>query len=201
MKRIPTSLILRASNEPVTASLVEGVTGEMLEQAELDWAALRIESARRLQAAGHEVPQHWHWDWRRKSAKINLLAYRCFGIECAGEMQGLMLVNLTNHVSRMDGQQGKPLVYVDYIETAPWNVKDLMPEPPRYSSVGVRLIEAAIRCSLEEGFGGRIGLHALPQAERFYEKTCEMTRGEIDRQYENLFWFELTAANAKKFLP
>jgi len=199
MKRIPTGLILKATDEMVAANLVEGVTGEMLEQAELAWAALRIEAARRLQAAGRETPQHWHWDWRRKSARINLLAYRCFGIECGGEMQGLMLVNLTNHVSRMDGQQGKPLVYVDYLEVAPWNVKELTPEP-RYGGVGARLFEAAVRLSLDEGFDGRVGLHPLPQAENFYEKICEITRGGIDRQYQDLCWFELTAVNAKKFL-
>ena len=115
-------------------------------------------------------------------------------------MQGLMLVNTTNYVSRMDGQLGKPLVYVDYLESAPWNLKDLTPDPPRYQGVGIRLIEVAVRFSLEEGFGGRIGLHALPQAEYFYEKICKMTRGEIDRQYHDLVWFELTAADAKKFV-
>ena len=111
-----------------------------------------------------------------------------------------MLVNMTNYMSRMDGQRGKPLVYIDFIETAPWNVKDFMPEPPRYQVVGTRLIEAAVRFSMDEGFGGRIGLHALPQAEYFYEKICKMTRVEIDQQYENLCWFELTATNAKKLL-
>ncbi len=200
MKRIPTSLLLKATNEPVAASLIEGVNREMLDKTELAWATLRIEGAKKLHAAGSDVPQHWHWDWRRKSASINLLAYQCFGIECDAEMQGLMLVNTTNYASRMDGQRGKHLVYVDFLEAAPWNVKDLTPEPPRYKAVGSRLIEAAIRFSLAEGFGGRVGLHALPQAEYFYEKTCEMTRGEIDQQHENLFWFELTAANAKKFL-
>ena len=74
MKRIPTSLILKATNEPVDANLVEGVSRDMLEKTELAWAALRIEGARRLQAAGREVPQHWHWNWRRKSVNINLLA-------------------------------------------------------------------------------------------------------------------------------
>ena len=66
--------------------------------------------------------------------------------------------------------------------------------------MGKRLIEAAIRFSLMEEFGGRIGLHSLPQSEQFYEKVCGMTRGEIDLRYEGLRWFELTEMNAKKFL-
>ncbi len=181
------------------ASLVNGVNRDLLETAELAWASLRIEGAKRLKAAGGDVPQHWHWDWRRKSSKIDLLAYRCFGIECGGEMQGLMLVNTTNCVSRLAGTRGKPLVYVDYIETAPWNLKEFTTQP-RYGGVGVRLIEAAVRFSLDEGFGGRVGLHSLPQSEPFYENVCAMTRGEIDQQYEKLRWFELTAINVKKFL-
>jgi len=119
VKRNSTSLILKTTNEPVPATLIDGVTRDLLETAELAWASLRIEGARSLKAAGGNVPQHWHWDWRRKSPVIDFLAYRCFGIECEGEMQGLMLVNTTNHVSRLKGQRGKPLVYVDYIETAP----------------------------------------------------------------------------------
>ena len=56
------------------------------------------------------------------------------------------------------------------------------------------------RNSYNTEFGGRVGLHSLPQSEKFYEKTCAMTRGEIDLQYEKLCWFELTANNVKKFL-
>ena len=199
MKQIPISLVDRSKNEPVAASLIVGVTHDLLETAELAWASLRIEGAKRLKAVGGNVPQHWHWDWKRKSPMIDLLAYQCFGIECDGEMQGLMLVNTTNHVSRLAGQKGKPLVYVDYIETAPWNLKEFTTQP-RYGAVGVRLIEAAVRFSVDEEFGGRVGLHSLPQSEKFYEKTCAMTRGEIDLQYEKLCWFELTANNVKKFL-
>ena len=64
----------------------------------------------------------------------------------------------------------------------------------------MRLMEAAVRFSLVEGFGGRVGLHSLPQSEPFYENVCRMTRGEIDQQYENLRWFELAANDVKKFL-
>lgn len=199
MKRTPTSLVLKVNDSPVAATLVEGVSRELLEAAELTWAALRIEGARRVQAAGGVVPQHWHWDWRRKSSVIDLLAYRCFGIECDGEMQGLMLVNTTNHVCRLDSQRGKPLVYVDYIEAAPWNLKELTPTP-RYGGVGIRLMEAAVRFSLAEGFSGRVGLHSLPQSEWFYENVCQMTRGDLDSHYEGLCWFELAASNVKSFL-
>lgn len=112
-----------------------------------------------------------------------------------------MLVNTTNQVARQGSDRGKPLVYVDYLESAPWNLKDFTPEPPRYGAVGVRLIEAAVRFSQAEGFAGRVGLHSLPQSESFYEDTCLMTRGELDQFGDySLLWFELTATSAVKFL-
>lgn len=199
MKRIPTTLLSKPTNEPVGAHLIDGVTRDLLIKTELAWAALRIEGAKYIQASGANVPEHWHWNWGKKSANIDLLAYRCFGIECDDEMQGLMLVNTIKFTSRLQDQRNKPLVYVDYIEAAPWNTKNLAPSP-RYGAVGKRLIEAAIRFSLVEEFGGRIGLHSLPQSEQFYENACGMTRGEIDPRCENLRWFELTEGHAKKFL-
>ena len=200
MKRIPTSLLSKVTNKPIVAYLVDGVTHDLLTQTELTWAIPRIEGAQRVHAEGGNLPEHWHWNWanNNKFTKINLLAYRCFGIECDNKMQGLMLVNTIN-TSRLQNQKSKPLVYIDYIEVAPWNSKVLTTDP-RYRAVGVRLIEAAIRFSLEEGFGGRVGLHSLPQAESFYENICGMTRGEIDLHYHSLCWFEITEVNAKKFL-
>jgi hypothetical protein len=200
MKRIPTSLLSKVTNEPIAAYLVDGVTYDLLTQTELTWAIPRIEGAKRVHANGGSLPEHWNWSWANdnKFKKTNLLAYHCFGIECDNEMQGLMLVNTIN-TSRLQNQKGKPLVYVDYIEVAPWNLKDLI-RNPRYGAVGVRLIEAAIRFSLEEGFGGRVGLHSLPQAESFYENSCGMIRVGIDRSYQDLCWFEITEVNAKIFL-
>jgi hypothetical protein len=39
--------------------------------------------------------------------------------------------------------------------------------------------------SVELGYGGRIGLHSLPTAERFYENQNMLNLG-IDEEYENL---------------
>ena len=199
MKRIPTTLVSKATGEPVAAVLLSGVTRSLIDEVELAWASLRIEGAKRIKAAGGRIPEHWHWSWQRKAGYVDLLAYHCFGVECDSEIQGLMLVNTTNAVSRATGHRGKPLVYVDYVEVAPWNAKALT-ESPRFGGVGARLIEAAVRYSIEEGFAGRVGLHSLPQSEDFYGRTCRMTRGEIDMKYEGLRWFEFTGLGAKEFL-
>jgi hypothetical protein len=114
-------------------------------------------------------------------------------------MQGLMVVCLTGKDARLDPDKGKPLVYVDFVETAPWNAKEFT-SAPIYKGVGVRLIQAAARSSVGEGFSGRIALHSLPQSRPFYTTACEMTALGPDAGYSNLEYFELTAADAVELL-
>ena len=40
------------------------------------------------------------------------------------------------------------------------------------------------------GFGGRVGLHSLEQAERFYQEGCRMMRIGTDPVYYRLAYFE-----------
>ncbi len=54
--------------------------------------------------------------------------------------------------------------------------------------------------SRDAGHGGCVGLHALPQAERFYEERCGMTRWGDDPQYGGLAYFEFTIEQASRFL-
>ena len=149
------------------------------------------------------VPHHWHWDWTTKEADLRVLAFTFFGLRCENELQGLMKLVTAGHVGRHPDQKGKPLVYVDYLETAPWNVKPLM-EPlgksARFGAVGTRLIEAAVRKSLEEGFKGRVGLHSLGTSERFYIEVCGMTPVARDPAKQNLLWCEFTPEQGTRFL-
>jgi hypothetical protein len=127
-----------------------------------------------------------------------LLAHLGFSVVCDGMTQGLMRIDLT-HSSRLATQHGKPLVYVEYLEAAPWNRPELS-SPPRYRGVGSALIAAAILLSMSEGFKGRIGLHSLPQADQFYRDTCCMSDLGPDANYRgNLKYFEMTPAQAAAF--
>ena len=121
------------------------------------------------------------------------------GIECQGQMQGLMMVKTAGYTARLPMDMGKPLVYVDYIEVAPWNCRPLT-DTPRFGGIGVRLIEAAIRLSMDEGLHGRVGLHALPQAEAFYRNVCLMVCLGADANYQDLPYYELTREKAAEFL-
>ena len=186
---------------------VEGELHDAIEQAQLEdwqtkwqpvlWAVLQELARKGVPTA--LWPQSWHWNWARKTAQVHgLLAFRGFSVVAQGETQGLAQIDLTKS-GREPSQSGKPLVYLDYVEVAPWNRPELG-SSPRLRGVGTALITAAVTLSNEEGFKGRVGLHSLPQAEDFYRKRCGMTDLGPDRAYQNLRYFEMTADQARAFL-
>lgn len=110
-----------------------------------------------------------------------------------------MIVNTIKRC-RISSQANKHLVYVEYLEVAPWN-RRLAAGGTTYKGVGKVLIAAAIQLSIDEGNRGRIGLHSLPQADDFYNR-CGMTDLGPDAAYPKfpLRYFEMTEAQAKSFL-
>jgi hypothetical protein len=196
---VETTIIDLGTRQPVAAALIDELSVDDLNRAENQWSQLRIAGALKLSQSGHSVPEHWHWDWRRKSAKLKLLSYRCFAIECGGELQGLMMTSTTKSSARLAPDVGRPIVYVEYLEAAPWNIRPIVSEP-RFGGVGLRLFESAVHYSVAEGFHGRVGLHALPQAASFYQAKCKMTELGNDPLMQDLPYFELTRAQAAQFL-
>jgi hypothetical protein len=185
---------------------VESELRDAIEDAQLvDWQtkwqpaliAVLQELARRGVPPG-QWPQSWHWDWRQKTARVQgLLAFRGFSVVAQGETQGLAQVDLTK-AAREASQAGKPLVYLNYLEVAPWNRPELG-QQPRLRGVGTALLSAAVALSVEEGFKGRTGLHSLSQADDFYRRSS-MTDLGPDPTYQNLRYFEMTAEQARAFL-
>ena len=162
------------------------------------WAACRI-----LHLKGKPLPLYKHWDWTQKAPALGRLDVTFFGLRCRGHLQGLMKADTGSlNRCRLDAQKGKELVYVDYVETAPWNIKDYMEALGRqalFSRVGARLMQAAVTLSLENELKGRVGLHSLPDAEDFY-RGIGMTPTERDPNKENLLWFEFTPEAAEDFM-
>ena len=120
-----------ATGNPVTAILHMALEELELIDAEIAWSPERLQKLRDLRKNGlKNVPQHVHWNWATKAVQTaGVLAYRSFGIEADGKMQGLMIVCLAGKSARLDPDKGKPLVYVDFIETAPWNAKEFTGSP------------------------------------------------------------------------
>lgn len=204
--RTAIEIIDYASSTPVQAELFDEVTEEHFKETQREWRPKVLEIARRLVGKGapsESIPRHWHWDWPSKEADLRMLAFTFLGVECGGKLQGLMKLKNTGHVARIAEQRAKPLVYVDYVETAPWNIKPLMRElggSAQFGAVGTRLIEAAVRKSLEEGYKGRLALHSLSGSERFYLDVCGMTAVGRDAAKQNLLWCEFTPEQAQRFL-
>jgi len=195
----PILLLDKQTGKFVAAELVETINDGHLASVEKEWMPILLRRLRELVGQRQALPENRHWVWRDKVARIQgLLAYRTFAIVCEGRTQGLMQIN-TAGTCRLSGQVGKPLAYVDYLETAPWNRASIVAQP-RFGLVGTLLIRAAIEVSLEEEFHGRIGLHSLPQSEAFYTQACEMTDLGIDGTCENLKYFEMTPEQAASFL-
>jgi hypothetical protein len=88
----------------------------------------------------------------------------------------------------------EPLVYVSALSVAPWNRKQIQ-NPPLFKRVGTLLLNFSRVRSLALGYKGRVGLHALPEAEGFYERRNMMRFGlpvenYIDPDDEPLTYFE-----------
>ena len=182
----------------VDADLVDELSKDDLVRAHLDWAPVRLEALKRLRAANLPWPEHWHWDWSQKAGMLDLLAYRCMGIEHGGRMQGLMMLSTVAVKGRLAQHLGKPALYVEFLETAPWNLRALT-GTPQFLGVGVRLLEAAVVFSQQEGFSGRLGLHSLPQSEGFYRRY--MTDLGLDPKHsQRLRYFEMHAQQGRYFL-
>ena len=185
--------IIRAGDgSVVTAELVARCAAADFNAAEAEWGPLRSAAWAFTLAS-----EHGHWNWGRKASPLSNPAYRGIGIRHDGRMQGLALLIVAGKVSRF--APIKPLVYVDFIEVAPWNSRTFS-DPILFSGVGTELVKVAIRLSVESGFAGRIGLHSLPQAEGFYDRRCLMAGFGADPNYDDLKYFEFSAEAAEAFL-
>lgn len=209
MSQSPTRIRLRDlhEGETVDALLHNGLTEEQIRIAQAEWEPIRKRSIEALLQQGYpleELPKHWGWDWTRKISRLGNPLLGFYGIECDGKMQGLLEVAKEGHRAKLPSQKGKPLIYVKYIETAPWNIKLLDPKP-RFGGVGSRLIRVAVELSTAESCKGRVGLHSLPgskkgETEWFYREVCLMEPIEAERDGEGLLYFELTEEKAEEFL-
>ena len=197
-------LIRRGDDASVDGRLFEGMKPQDLVIVEREWGPERSTLMQELLGSGiarSDWPQSLHWDWSRKAPELKLLESTGFGITSEGRWQGVMLTKSASHVAMLKEEKGKPLVYIDYLEVAPWNWR--IPELGRegvFRSVGSVLFWRAVKQSKEEGFHGRVGLHALPQAESFYEKGFGMVPLERDPQKQNLLYFELSRQQAESLL-
>jgi hypothetical protein len=190
------------SGQYVDAVLHDRVLPPLAASAETSWAEFITDARNRDQIKLQSEIKHMDhegWKWHEKvGITHNLLPYPTLAIECSGKIQGLMMLITDGYVSRLPTSQGKPIVYINLISTAPWNIENFN-KPPRYSGVGSILVGAAIQISMDYGFKGRVGLNSLTDSEPFYERlNFEFLTRDPDKQ--NLKYYELSAKHAAEFL-
>jgi hypothetical protein len=189
MNTEPIFLFATAAGGPVPATLHRQMTADQVMAAELSWRPLR------RTAPG----QHAHWDWVFKLGRYTTADVRFVGVECGGEWQGLMLIREYGRSARLPSEVGLPLVFVEYLESAPWSSHDPT-RPPRYRGVGKRLLQEAVETSLRVGVSGRIALHSLAQSVGYYEHVAGLIPLGPDPGYNGMAYFELPAADVPAFL-
>lgn len=196
-----TYLYREESGEYVDALLHERIDGDYARRADDLWLSYLAAVQGDTEGRGLPFlrPEHFHWRWNAKvSESCHLLSCPTLAVECEAEPQGLILLQTDGHFARLPAQERKPLVYVPYLSTAPWNYRQLTAQP-KFTGVGIVLVRAAIAISLEAEFKGRIGLHSLPQAEGFYERHGFQCLGP-DPKREDLKYYELSPEAAAEFM-
>jgi hypothetical protein len=159
------------------------------------WRETWLPHFERLAKRGFPQPDAaWNWEamlpWSTHS----------FAVTCLGDTHGMMLVNagLTSILnSPGGGRRRSKIVYVKAIASAPQN-RELDPasSSPCFGLVGSALMRAAVELSLELGFRGRVGLHALREAEQWYQKIGMTAQASPT----GLTYYEFSSQAASKFL-
>ena len=137
-----------------------------------------------------EEDQDLSWRFKKRLASRRS-SYEGYAIEYGGLTQGMMLIETEYHWSVF--ARGKRIIYVEALVSAPWN-RPRIQRPPEVKGIGRSLMLFARQRSLELGYSGRVGLHSLAGAVRFYDRIG-MTRLELEPEEivdaeENVPYFE-----------
>lgn len=172
--------LLQGNGQLVEAQLCD-MTQKHLSDFDNIWRAMLIE----LNA------EDAFWDWaRKKRLSLSNDRYEAYAIEYETLTQGLLWLETQFHQSQW--AIGQPIVYVEALAAAPWNRHPINPEP-WFRGVGTVLLQFARRRSRDLGYQGRVGLHALPGSESFYEARNMLNLGYDDDR--EMVYFEYGSLN------
>jgi hypothetical protein len=166
-------IIDAATNDPVEVELHDDLTVDILLDVEGQWTPYREHLRAMLTTLAvprQDWPESLHWDWGRKGLGLAFTAPDDFRVMalCRQSIWEAAVVTLCkNHVALLPPDVGDSLVYVDYLEIAPWNWTVGQLQARKFKSAGAALLRAAVEQSYAKGWNGRVGLHALPQATGF----------------------------------
>lgn len=168
--------LLSGTGEVVTGLLCT-MSERHLEDFETIW--------RGILSVTNQPDRDWPWNYKQRQGSQDA-RYETYAIEVDSLTQGLMFLETRWHRSQLP--QRYSLVYVEALATAPWN-RRYLEDPPYLQGVGRTLLLFARQRSLELGYAGRVGLHALPGSEEFY-RCNQMAEYGADSDKEGLVYFE-----------
>ena len=173
--------------EVVCGEIRRGLPSEDLTRLESQWSTMRGTLSLGV--------EHGHWNWENKIDRVQSAYHMLISLSGDDLIQGIVAVKTETIASRIDSQS---LIYIDYVETAPWNL-EMAHSPVRYLGVGTTLIREVVHLSNEQGMQGRIGLHSLPQALNFYLNRGMTDLGE-DPNYADLHYLEYNVEKAQTLI-
>lgn len=182
--------LIGADGSKVPAEIFENLDEQDFADAQSQWVKWRP----RLKSFGLE---HYHWDWPRKAEHLTerRIAFQSFGIKANDIWQGLCLAfpgtvvsTKLNLIENKTYEEAVELLYVDYIASAPWNLKGIDANL-RLKGVGKALWKA-INKKWKELRLERLGLESLPQSEAYYLKQGFELRSPRIEMAGRLAYFE-----------
>jgi hypothetical protein len=144
---------------------------------------------RGMLTAAQQPDMDWNWAYKLRLATSEP-RFEAYVVEIDRLAQGVVLLETEWHRSLLDVPIAAraPLVYVEYLASAPWN-RRLIEDPPYFVGIGRALLMLARQRSAELGYGSRVGLHSLPESETFYHRQGMPDYG-ADPEKDGLVYFE-----------
>ena len=164
-----------------TGQVVDGLICTMQQRHWLDFQSLW----QGILMASEQSDASWMWDYKLRQSEQET-RYEAYALEVESLTHGLLFLETQWRRSHLP--QRYPLVYVEALASAPWN-RLALEQPPFLRGVGRMLLLFARQRSLALGYGGRVGLHSLPEAEGFYRRLQVPDYG-ADPEKEGLVYFE-----------
>lgn len=182
----PYWLKVGGSEQVVEAELMHEVTAASYTFASAQWKAYKDHH----RPTG-ELPGSFPWDWKQKAAKSRANQCQLLALHVSGCVEGMILVSDVPVRSQLPGSLHEWVMYIEYLESAPWNQKVYAGKGVRFEGVGTSLISVAVDVSCAYGCDGRLALHSLPEAKDFYTRMGFVNLG-LD-PVEELDYFEIRA--------
>ncbi len=142
----------------VPAAIIRRFQPTRLADVEAVWTPARAELTAAREAAGQSLESS-HWNWAGKAERVEAGVLFLVALECEGDVQGLMALPLQPRPATLT--PGERLVYVDYLEAAPWNQRSPVP-PAAISRCGSRVDRASHPNEPRAWFGWSRGVAFAP---------------------------------------